>query len=205
MANTNTPWGLRPVKSLIAGDWDGRGNVYHILSTDATYSYHVGDLVQLSGTGDANGVPGVTKYTPNDGVTLGTGACGVIVGIGVNPGGPYVNPSNLDAVYAPQVKSSDYYCLVADDPFLIFEVQEGGSGTALAATAIGNNCNLSYTAAHTGRISTTILDNSTEATTIGLDVHLMRLAPTPGNAFGYYAKWHVMINNHAFKAGFTGV
>ena len=208
MANTNTPWGLKPVKSLISGDYDGRGNVYHLISTDSTNSYHVGDVVKLSGTGDANGIPGVTKFAAGDasgssGIN-GGGPVGVILAIGTNPQGPWINPSDLTKVYAPQTKASDYYCLVADDPFLIFEVQEGGSGTALAATAIGNNANLSITAAHTAAMSSTILDNSTEATTIGLDVRLLGLSRTPGNAFGYYAKWLVMLNSHAYKMT-TGV
>jgi hypothetical protein len=204
MANSNKPSGLSPVKSLIAGDWDGRGNVYHIISTDSTYSYYVGDVVQLTGTGDANGIPGIEKFTPNDSAGSsginGGGPVGVIVGIGTNPNGPWVNPNDLTVTRAPQTKTQDYYALVADDPFLIFEVQEGGSGTALAATAIGLNCNLSYTAAQsTGYVSGTILDNATEATTIGLDVRLLGLARITGNAFGYYARWLVTLNSHAYK------
>lgn len=204
MANTNTPWGLKPVKSLISGDYDGRGNVYHIISSDSTNSYYVGDVVKLSGTGDANGIPGVTKYAAGDasagsGIN-GAGPVGVIVAIGTNPNGPWITPSDLTKTYRPQTTALEYYCLVADDPFLIFEAQEGGSGTALAATAIGNNCNLSITAAQsTGFVSSTILDNSTEAATIGLDVRLLGLSRTPGNAFGYYAKWQVMLNSHAYK------
>lgn len=208
MANANRPWGLKPVKSLIAGDWDGRGNVYHLISSDSTNSYHVGDVVKLSGTGDANGIPGVTKFAAGDAAGSsginGGGPVGVIVAIGTNPNGPWINPNDLTKVYAPQTKTSEYYCLVADDPFLIFEVQEGGSGTALAATAIGNNCNLTITAAHTNAMSNTILDNTTEAATIGLDVRLLGLARTPGNAFGYYARWLVMLNSHAYKMT-TGV
>lgn len=204
MANANRPWGLKPVKSLISGDYDGRGNVYHIPSTDSTYSYYVGDVVQLNGTGDANGIPGIEKYTPNDssgssGIN-GGGPVGVVIAVGTSPAGPWISPSDLSKTWAPQTKAVDYYALVADDPFLVFEVQEGGSGTALAATAIGLNANLSYTAAQsTGFVSSTILDNSTEAATIGLDVRLLGLSRTPGNAFGYYARWLVMLNSHAYK------
>jgi hypothetical protein len=204
MANVNRPQGLKPVKSLIAGDYDGRGNVYHIISTDATYSYYVGDVVQLTGTGDANGIPGIEKFTPNDAAggsgINGAGPVGVIMAIGTSASGPWINPSDLTKISAPITKAQDYYALVADDPFLIFEVQEGGSGTALAATAIGLNCNLSYTANQTtGYWSTTILDNASEVATIGLDVRLMGLAQVTGNAFGYYARWNVMLNSHAYK------
>jgi len=208
MANTNRPWGLKPVKSLIAGDFDGRGNVYHIISSDSTSSYHIGDVVKLSGTGDANGIPGCTKFAAGDAAggsgINGGGPVGVILAVGTGPKGPWINPDDLTKLYSPQVKTKEYYALVADDPFLIYEVQEGGSGTALAATAIGLNANLTIVAAHTGVVSSTILDNSSEATTIGLDVRLLGLAQTPGNAFGAYARWLVMLNSHAYKMT-TGV
>jgi hypothetical protein len=169
----------------------------------------VGDVVQLSGTGDANGIPGIEKFTPGDATgssgVNGGGPVGVIVAVGTTPKGPWIDPNDLTKTYAPQTKAKDYYALVADDPFLIFEVQEGGSGTALAKEAIGLNANLSYTAAQSsGYVSATILDNSTEAATIGLDVRLLGLAQTPGNAFGYYARWLVMLNSHAYKMT-TGV
>ena len=204
MANVNKPYGLKPVKSLIAGDWDGRGNVYHIPSSDSTSSYYVGDVVKLSGTGDTNGIPGITKYVAGDGAGSsginGAGPLGVVVAIGTNAQGPWINPADLTKLWAPQTKASDYYALVVDDPFMIYEAQDGGSGTALAAANIGQNCNLTITAAQsTGVVSGTILDNSTAATTIGRDVRLLGLNRVPGNAYGYYAKWLVMLNSHAFK------
>lgn len=209
MANANKPFGLRPVDRLGAGDYDGRGHVYHVPSTDGTYSYYVGDVVQLSGTGDANGIPGVNKFTPNDGAggsgINGTGPVGVVLAVGTSPNGPWVNPSDLTVMSAPQTKTRDYYLLVADDPLLIFEVQEANSGTALAATAIGLNANLTYEAAQsTGFVSNTVIDNSTEAVTIGLDVRLLGLSQVPGNAFGVAAKWRVMLNNHAYLSA-TGI
>lgn len=204
MANTNKPWGLKPVKSLIAGDWDGRGNVYHIPTSDSSNSYYIGDVVKLAGTGDANGIPDVVKYAAGDasagsGIN-GAGPVGVIVAIGINPGGPYINANDLTKLWAPATKAQDYYCLVADDPFLIYEVQDGGSGTALAAADIGNNCNLTITANQTtGFVSGTILNNASKAATIGLDVRLMGLSRIAGNGFGYYARWNVMLNSHAYK------
>ncbi|WP_230690792.1 hypothetical protein, partial [Streptococcus pneumoniae] len=89
-----------------------------------------------------------------------------------------------------------YYILVCDDPNVIFEVQEIGTGTALAATDVGPNANL-VAGTNNGYISGAMLDNSTEAVTVGLDVKLLGLSQsvTP-NAFGAYAKWRVKINNH---------
>ncbi len=209
MPNANKPFGLRPVDSLTGADNDGRGHVYYIISTDSTYSYYVGDVVQLNGDGDANGIPGVNKFTPNDGAggsgINGTGPVGVILAIGTSPAGPWVNPNNLAVMSAPITKAQDYYCLVADDPNIIFEVQEANTGTALAATAIGLNCNLSYTANQTtGLVSSTVLDNGSEVATIGLDCRLLGLSQVAGNAFGVAAKWRVLLNNHAYRSA-TGI
>ena len=209
MANINRPWGLKPVKTLGGADWDERGNVYHIPSTDSTYSYYVGDVVQLNGTGDANGIPGINKYSSGDAAggsgINGAGAIGVIVAIGTNPQGPWINPADLTKTWAPQTKASDYYALVVDDPDTIYEVQEGGTGTALTAAAIGQNCSLTITDAQsTGYVSSTILLNSGGATTIGQDVRLLGLSRTVGNAFGYYARWLVLLNNHAYRQA-TGI
>lgn len=204
MPNVNTPYGLKPVKYLGGADWDEKGNVYHIPSSDGTSSYYVGDVVSLSGTGDANGIPGIAKYvagaaSASSGIN-GAGPVGVVVAIGTNPNGPWINPNDLSKISAPQTKAQAYYALVVDNPLVIYEVQDGGSGTALAATDIGNNCNLTITAAQsTGYVSSTILNNASKAATIGLDVRLLGLSRTPGNAFGYYAKWLVLLNSHAYK------
>lgn len=206
MANTNKPQGLAPVKYLNGADWDGSGNVYHIPSSDSTNSYYIGDVVRLNGSGDANGIPGIVKTAAGDGGTLGQGAVGVIVAIGTNPNGPWVNPNDLTKLSAPATKAQDYYALVVDDPNVIFEVLDGTSGTALAAADIGQNCNLSITANQTtGFVSSSILNNASKAATLGLDVKLLGLARIPGNGYGYSAKWLVMINSHAYRAAITGI
>lgn len=200
MANANKPCGLKPVKYLNGSDWDGRGNVYYIPTSDATYTYHVGDPVTLLGDGDANGVPGIVK------ATAGSGLVGVILAVGTNPGGPWVNPSDLTKVSAPKVKAVPYYALVCDDPGVIFECQEVSGGTQLTSAEIGLNANLTITAEQTtGVLSNTIISNSTEAGTSTLDVKLLGLARRSDNAFGAYAKWLVLINNHLYRGGITGV
>lgn len=206
MANLNKPQGLAPVKYLNGADWDGRGNVYYIPTSDSTNSYYIGDLVRLNGSADANGIPGIVKTAPGDGATLGQGAVGVILGVGTNPNGPWINPNDLTALSAPATKAQAYYALVADDPNIIFEVSDGTSGTALAAADVGLNCNLSVTANQTtGFVSSAILNNASKAATLGLDVKLMGLSRIPGNGFGYSAKWLVLINSHAYRAAITGI
>jgi hypothetical protein len=206
MANANKPFGLSPVGKLGASDYDGRGNVYSIPTSDATSTYRIGDLVRLNGSGDTFGIPGIVKTVTNDGATLGQGAVGVIIGLGTNRYGPFIDPNNLNTLVVPVTKAVVYYALVADDPNLIFEIQEANSGTALTAAAIGLNCNLTITANQTGSapLSSTVLDNATEVVTIGLDVRLLGLVQSPDNAFGLAARWRVMINSHAYRAGITG-
>lgn len=208
MANANKPFGLRPVGKLGASDYDGRGNVYYIPASDATNTYRPGDLVRLtSAGGDALGVPGIVKSSAGDGGTLGQGAVGVVIAVGTNRNGPFINPNDLTVLYAPLVKAQAYYALVADDPNLIFEVQEANSGTPLATADIGLNCNLTITANQTGTapLSNTVLNNGSEATTIGLDVKLLGLTQAADNAFGLAARWRVMINSHAYRAAITGI
>ena len=49
------------------------------------------------------------------------------------------------------------------------------------------------------------INNTTEATTIGLNLQILGLDPYPGNVVGSFANWLVRINNHRFRAGTTGV
>ena len=95
---------------------------------------------------------------------------------------------------------------MADDPNIIFEVQEIGTGTFLTSAAIGLNCDLVAGVPATGvKYSGWQLDNSTEATTSTLNMKLLGLARRSDNAFGQYAKWLCLINNHLYRGGITGV
>lgn len=197
MANANRPSGLSPVKHITGAPFNGQGNVYQIAAAD-TNAYGIGDPVVSSGSGDVNGVPGIT-------LAAATGAIrGVVLGLGTSEAGIY-NPSNLDQTIRPAgAKSIDWYAIVADSPDLIFEVQEVGTGTALAATDIGNNANLSI-GTNNGFQSGWQLSNVGVANTSTLQVRLLGLARRSDNAFGAYSKWLVKINNHELSAGTSGV
>lgn len=201
MANPNKPSGLSPVMTLSGSPWTGKGNIYCIPQAD-TNAYYPGDLVALAGSADANGVPTITIGT------AGAAAVGVYMGGGgLQAGGPYVDPSNLDSgTIIPATKTKAYYVEVVDDPNIIFEIQEIGTGTQFTAAEVGLNANIIAAAPATGvKVSATMLDNTTEATTSTLNLKLLRLAPRPyENAFGAFAKWWVLINNHSFRTGVTG-
>lgn len=193
MANANTPFGLAPVAFLSGSPWNGQARRYHIDSTDGN-AYAPGDPVTLAGSADDNGVATVTLATP------GSGILGVIVSAGgLTYGGMSADPTNLNTTIIPATKAKDYYVMVCDSPDVIYEVQEIGTGTQLTAAEVGLNANL-VAGTNSGYVSGWLLTNTTEAVTATLDVKLLGLAQRPGNAFGAYAKWNVIINNHVLSS-----
>lgn len=200
MPNISRPSGLTPVKYLNGADWTGAGQMYSIPTTD-TNKISIGDPVKLSGSGDTRGIPGVLQ------ATAGAACVGVVVAIGTNPdGGPYIDPNNLTLVQAPATKLVVYYALVVDDPNVIFEVQEGGVGTALAVTNISENIDFLAAAPATGvAVSGFTIDNGNHDTTSTRNCRILGLVRRADNALGAFAKWNVLINNHQYRAGVTGV
>lgn len=210
MANSNKPQGLTPVQYLGGADWDGRGRLYYIDGATDTNQYWPGDLVDLADGLDAqSGLQTITL------ASAGGSAVGVVLAVGASPntstsyrGGPYIDPSNLTLINAPATKTKNYFALVADDPNIIFQVQEGGTGTVLTKTAASRNANIAYAAPATGVAwSGTYLDNGTApANGIGgaaYNLRLMGLAQILDNGiyntFGLYAKWLCLINNHRYR------
>lgn len=198
MPNANTPFGLAPVEYLSGAPWNGQARRYFIPQADAN-AYAIGDPVTLAGSSDANGVASVVLMTP------GSGMLGVIVGMGgPSYGGGNFDPTNLNTTVIPATKTRGYYVSVVDDPNVVFEVQEVGTGTQLTAAEVGLNCNL-VAGTNSGYMSGWQLTNTTEATTATLDVKLLGLSQKPGNAFGAYAKWLVLMNNHVYRGGVAGI
>lgn len=194
MANADTPFGLRPLEYLNGSPYNGKSRMYRIPNTD-TNAYAIGDPVALVGSADAAGVADVILGT------AGSAVCGVIVGTrGTKYGAAVVDPAGLDTTVIPGTKTKSYYVLVADDPNIVFEVQEVSGGTALTSAAVGLNANL-VAGTNNGYSSGWEVDNSTEATTATLNVKLLGLVQRSNNAFGEHAKWLVTINNHQFKGG----
>lgn len=200
MANANRPSGLTPVRHLMGMTWNAGVRCYAIPTSDSTNTYAIGDPVDLAGSATAGGVATITVHAAGSAL-----CCGVIVGAGTAPfGSGFYNTANLNVNVVPAAKASIYYVAVADDPYIIFQVQEIGTGTQFLATDVGLNANL-VSGANNGYISGWLLNNVGEATTSSLDVKLLGLSQIQNNAFGAYAKWDVLLNAHAYKAGVTGV
>lgn len=204
MANTSKPAGLVPVQYLNGSPWSRGGRVYCIPDTDDTNAFAIGDPVTLAGSADAQGIPTITL------ATAGTGnqVLGPIVSGAGSPvfGGQYGVPADSPIVI-PAVKSRSYYVLVADDPNIVFQIQEDGLVTPLAATDTGNNVNL-ISGTNNGYISGWQIDSDSKATTATLQLKLLGLAYAPQatpNAFGQYAQWFAQINNHCYRVGQAGI
>lgn len=199
MANVSKPAGLSPVQYLNGAPWNGQARLYYIPSTDNN-AFAIGDPVVPAGSADANGVMDVTLATAG----VGNLVLGAIVGWGVTRGGVLADPTNLNSTIIPATKTKNYYVAVADDPAILFSVQEGGAGAALAATDVGNNFDLK-SGTNNGYLSGWVLDNATAGTGATVQLKLVGLVQKPDNAFGAYAKWLVKINHHYYSAGSLGI
>lgn len=196
MANNDNAFGLKPVAYLSGAPYNGAANLYYIPSTDNVAAY-VGGLVKYAGSADADGIPTVTANCAASNAVLG-----VIVGFEPEKGVASVNLGNM---YRPA--STAMYVWVADDPNLVFEVQEDGDTTPIAAASVGLNATLTgFTSGSTttGRSSIEI-DSDTVAVTATLDVQVLRLAPRADNVIGEFAKWWVRLNDHQLINQTTGI
>jgi hypothetical protein len=193
MANSNSPFGLRPVGTLGTGAYSGKVSVFY--ATNDTHAIGIGDPVVLTGTGDANGVPAITRSA----ATTDT-----IVGIVV---GTVPDPDNLTKNFKPA--STARYLLVDCDPNTIFEVQGGYDGTNASTITnfadIGNNVQLAM-----GTVDTTTGNSKTKLSTTFVtagattgQVQILRASTRADNDLtttAPYSKWLVRLNYNQYKA-----
>lgn len=192
MPNANTPFGLKPVREAGSGPHNGGLNQYFHAAGDATALY-IGDPVIKSGTSDASGAyPSVIKATAAGAIT------GVVQGF---------VPDGVTNVAGFGAASTAYYLLVSDDPDTLYEIQEDAVGGALAITDVGLNADFINAAPGTGRkLSGTMLDTSTKATTAGLPLKIVAVTPRPNNEVGSAnSKVLVKINLHTEAHGAAGI
>ena len=194
MANLDTPNGFRPVRYLNGAPYNGAHNLYHKLAA-TNEALFIGDIVQLSGTAglagvrvggiDVEGMPGILEGAVSSDVL------GVVVGF-------YPNPDALGTKYSPA--STAAIVMVADDPYLIFEIQEDSVGAVFAAVDVGRHVDSIAMAdgnTDTGR-SILELDSSVTSVTTTAMCQLMRLVPKVGNVIGTNARWEVRFIEHTF-------
>ena len=190
MANNDTPLGLVPIRHSNGAPYNGAYSEYYVPSTYAV-ALGVGDPVIITGTSNAAAYKGNAPGTLPEvnRAAVGGYISGVIVGFNLLP-------DDLTKTY--NAASTERIVYVADDPDLVFEIQEDSDGTVLDADSIGLNVDLVYTHA----VSTTSgksgaeLDRSTAADTNTLQLKIRRLINRVNNDLGDSAKWEVTINLH---------
>lgn len=187
MANLDRPAGFTPVKHLNGSPWNGQANIYYIPSTDSVATF-IGDAVKGAGSADATG-----KYPTVTQATAAAAIRGVIIGFGTSPN-LMANPDNLGMKY--RAASTAMYCLVVDDPGVIFEIQEDSVGNTITADMVGLATDIVVgTGSTTTGKSAMELDSSDTATPAG-QCKLLRIVDRPDNALGDSCKWEVLIIEH---------
>ena len=193
------PFGLTPVRYNSGVPYNGAANLYSVAAGE-TNNIFIGDPVLISGTGDAAGIPGVVRAAAGDRMT------GVVVGFGQFDGASAGSTTAINRGY--RTASTADYLLVADDPALLFAVEEDAVGGALATTDIGNNADLvGGTGSTVTRRSGYMLDSSTKVTTTA-QVRIWGFDQTIGNTIGGTGPvWLVSIveATETPSAGTTGV
>jgi hypothetical protein len=193
MANKDTPRGLWPRKYLGGAAWDGRASLYYIPATDTDAAVYLGGLVKPAGGADANGVMSVTGNITTADVVIGV----VVAFDPVMGAGAAQNASTLH-----RVNSTERYCYVADDPMLLFSVQDDASAT-LDATDVGSAADLTGLTSGSATTGLSAIEISATTATTGNaneDVLIMGLDRYPGNTMGDHADWLVRLLNH-FNSG----
>jgi hypothetical protein len=194
MANPDIVRGLVPVGYVGGAPYNGAFREYSVAAGNGTAIY-VGDPVTAAGVGTAQTINGKVML---DVVQAATGdiITGVVVG---------VKPDTATSL-PYRAASTQRVLYVADDPDLLFEIQEVSGGTALTANDLGLNANFVVGSGSTVTgYSGVELNNSGEANTNTLDLKLIGFKNAPDNAIGEHAKWLVRINRHRYVNQLAGV
>lgn len=202
--NSNGPNGLRPVRYRSGSPWTGATNQYNIASGYATGLFNGDPVTTLSDGTIGIGVAGAscrgiftgTKYTQTDGTVV--------------PGGGSSGGNFWPASTTVQTGTTAI-ALIMDDNNVILTAQEtngsSAAGTALALADRGLNINFAVGTGNTRTgMSGASINNTTEATTSTLNLKIIDLDPTVGNAVGSFANWLVAWNVQQFQSvGTVGV
>lgn len=188
MANSDIPSGFKPVKHLLGGAWSGKANIYYIPVGNSVALFK-GDAVKSAGSSDATGrYPTVAQAAAGDNIR------GVILGFGENPN-VLIKPENPYRVHCPATTAM--YCLVVDDPFVIFEIQEDSVGNSLDADMVGLHTDIVVgSGSTTTGLSAMELDSSDTATNANGQCKLLRRVDREDNELGDHCKWEVLIAEH---------
>lgn len=198
MANVSAAFGARPVRHRSGAPYSGGCRLYYSAGASALY---LGDPVIVTNAGGnsstyfnhvAGSLPTVALATAG----AGNAITGFIVG--------FFPETAQSAVYGVNGATRGVY--VADDPDLVFEIQDDGvSASTVTFASESGNLNLSAFSGNTntGRSGATLNSTMTNGATDQLKV--IGLAERANNAVGKFAVWEVVINNHTLVTGVAGI
>lgn len=183
MANSNNPFGLRPLGNLSA---TGAQKQYgYLINKDYGVSLFQGDLVRLVG--------GYIQKAAVD-----AAAVGVFNGIFFNDpitGKPtFSNKFIHTATYPVDIQVD-----VIDDPSQLFLIQ--ADSQVIVQADIGENVNVTTAAGNTTTGLSSMTTTGAPDTTAGRNLKIVGLFAEPGNTLGAFAKLVVKINNHSYSSG----
>ena len=203
MANVDSPFGLRPIRHKSGAPYNGACERYVAAAGYGTNLF-IGDPVVITGNSNSTAVRGYQPGTLSEVEKATAGDANPISGVivGFEPVDGFDSP-----IYGPA--STQRILLVADDPDLIFLIQDDGGGT-LDADTVGLNAVLIFT--HSGSTVTgrsgVEMDGGTSdppAADASNQLIIHRLHNAPDNELADNAKWEVTINTHTKTNGGLGV
>ncbi|WP_342626914.1 hypothetical protein AAC691_11040 [Nguyenibacter vanlangensis] len=197
--NANSPFGLRPMAYASGAPYGGGVQVYYVPASNATPLFLGDPVLALGGAADASGVPavGIAAAGASGPIT------GVMQGIANNAGETVLPVLQNQTPYLPAGQAA--YIYVADDPNLVFAVQEDSIGGALPAGAASSNASLVAGAGSTvSSLSGWQLQSSSLGTAAGGQMRILRAYQSIDNAIGANARWLCRINLHAITST-TGI
>lgn len=172
MASTASPFGARPVSSLVSCAYNAKITHYKIKNAFGTSIFY-GDFVKWA---DDN---------PNTTIQKDTGTSSATP-IGVFLGCAYTDPTTgqftPNQYYPASTAADDIVAYVATDPFILMQMQ---SDEALTQDDLGKNFAVVQTAGSTAiGTSKNAVDGSTAATTNTLPLKLVDFVDGPDSAIG---------------------
>ena len=199
MANIDAAFGLRPIGKVGSGV-QNMGTTMDTIEDNYGTAIFKGDHVIQSGGY-------VIKGTASGATILGVfNGCFYIDPTSKKPTYSNYYPGSINVTSAGSISgSTNIDAYIYDDPYMLFEAQCDGT---LAKTDIGKNTDTVLTAGSTvNGLSKNEIDDSTEATTAGLQVKIIGITKDPENddASSANANWYVMFNEHVkLGTGITG-
>lgn len=191
MANIDRISGFTPVKHLNGNPWNGKARMYYIPATDSTAIFK-GDAVKSAGSADTTG-----KYATIAQAAASDTIRGVAIAFSDQPN-IGIDTTNLYGAY--RLASTAMYCLVVDDPDVIFEIQEDNVGNDIDADMIGLSTDITVGSGDTASGKSGMeLDSSDTATAAG-QCKILNVSRKEDNALGAHCKFDVLIIEHEMRS-----